>query len=54
MNPVIGIQHFAYPAAFTAGNAGRNTVTGLPLIWTTASIQKNVTSGARGCSSAST
>jgi hypothetical protein len=45
MNPVIGIQHFAYPDAFTAGNAGRNTVTGLPLVWTTASIQKNLTFG---------
>ena len=42
LNPVIDINHFAYPAAFTAGNAGRNTVTGLPLIWTTLSVQKNV------------
>jgi hypothetical protein len=41
MNPVVGINHFAYPDAFTPGNAGRNTVSGLPLVWTTASIQKN-------------
>jgi hypothetical protein len=41
MNPVININSFAYPAAFTAGNAGRNQVSGLPLVWTTASIQKN-------------
>ncbi len=41
INPVIDINYFAYPPAFTPGNAGRNIVTGLPLIWTTVSAQKN-------------
>ncbi len=45
MNPVIYIDPFTYPDAFTAGNAGRNTVTGLPLEWTTLSAQKNMTFG---------
>jgi hypothetical protein len=42
MMPIIDIGHFAYPAAFTAGNAGRNTLTGTPLIWTTLSVQKDL------------
>jgi hypothetical protein len=41
INPIIYIDHFAYPAAFTPGNAGRNIVTGTPLIWEQASAQKN-------------
>jgi len=32
---------FSYPAAFTAGNAGRNIVTGLPLVWSTVAAKKN-------------
>ena len=32
---------FAYPAAFTAGNAGRNILTGPRLVWAQASVQKN-------------
>ncbi len=39
-NAVISIDGFAYPAAFTPGNAGRNIVTGLPLVWSTASAKK--------------
>jgi hypothetical protein len=34
------INDFAYPAAFTPGNAGRNIVTGLPLYATRGSIEK--------------
>jgi len=41
INPIIDINHFAYPAAFTAGNAGRNIVTGMPLISSRASAKKN-------------
>lgn len=47
INPIIDIRHFAYPDAFTPGNAGRNIVTGTPLIWTTASLQKNLTMSER-------
>lgn len=36
-----GLDNFAYPAAFTVGNAGRNIVTGLPLLWAQVSAQKN-------------
>ena len=41
MRPIVDISHFAYPDAFTAGNAGRNNLIGTPLIWTTASLQKD-------------
>lgn len=36
-----GLDNFAYPAAFTVGNAGRNIITGLPLLWAQVSAQKN-------------
>jgi len=39
--PVIAMDPFSYPAAFTPGNAGRNIVTGLPLVWSTCSAKKN-------------
>jgi len=42
MNPIIDINYFAYPAAFTAGNAGRNIVTGTRLLWSQVSAQKNI------------
>ncbi|PYT26219.1 MAG: hypothetical protein DMG57_22350 [Acidobacteria bacterium] len=41
INPIIDINYFAYPAAFTPGNAGRNIVTGTPLRWAQGSAQKN-------------
>ncbi|MPZ17695.1 MAG: hypothetical protein GEV06_07275 [Luteitalea sp.] len=43
INPIIDINHFAYPDAFTPGNTGRNILTGTPLIWSAASVQKNLT-----------
>ena len=46
-NPVVMIDHFGYPAAFTPGNAGRNIMTGTPLRWTQLSVQKNVYMGER-------
>ncbi len=46
-NPVVLIDHFAYPAAFTPGNAGRNITTGTPLRWTQISLHKNVYIGER-------
>lgn len=42
-NPVIYIDSFSYPAAFTPGNSGRNIVTGLPLVWSTCAAKKNFT-----------
>ena len=36
-----GLDNFAYPAAYTVGNLGRNTITGLPLLWSQISAQKN-------------
>ena len=39
--PAYDINDFAYPAAFTPGNLGRNTVIGPSLIWTQISAQKN-------------
>jgi hypothetical protein len=48
INPIVDINHFAYPAAFTVGNAGRNIMTGTPLIWSQASAQKNFRWGADG------
>jgi len=38
---VIDQSAFAYPAAFTVGNAGRNILTGPRLVWAQASVQKN-------------
>jgi hypothetical protein len=42
INPIIDINYFAYPAAFTPGNAGRNIVTGTPLIFSQFSAKKNI------------
>jgi len=36
-----GLDAFAYPAAFAVGTMGRNAITGLPLLWSTVSAQKN-------------
>jgi hypothetical protein len=44
---VIDINAFAYPAAFTVGNAGRNIITGPRLVWAQASAQKNFKIGER-------
>jgi hypothetical protein len=38
---VVDINAFAYPAAFTVGNSGRNILTGPRLIWSQVSAQKN-------------
>ncbi len=38
--PVFDINDFAYPAAFTPGNAGRGIVDGPRLIWSSAAIHK--------------
>jgi len=38
---VIDMNAFAYPAAFTVGNAGRNILTGPRLVWAQVSAQKN-------------
>ncbi|MFN7934059.1 MAG: TonB-dependent receptor [Bryobacteraceae bacterium] len=38
---VIDMNAFAYPAAFAAGNAGRNILTGPRLVWAQVSAQKN-------------
>ena len=37
----IDINDFAYPAAFTPGNSGRNIMTGTRLLWAQLSAQKN-------------
>ncbi len=42
-NPIIDINNFAYPAAFTPGNSGRNILTGTRLLWSQVSAQKNWT-----------
>lgn len=42
VNPVISINNFAYPAAFTPGNSGRNIVGGPPKFAMDASAQKTV------------
>jgi hypothetical protein len=42
INPVIDINNFAYPAAFTPGNLGRNVVTGFPTIATNLTFIKEV------------
>lgn len=41
INPVIDINHFAYPGPFQIGNAGRNIVRGFPLRTSNVSAQKN-------------
>jgi hypothetical protein len=41
VNPIIDINNFAYPAAFTPGTSGRNIVTGTRLLWAQISVQKN-------------
>ena len=41
-NAVIDMSPFSYPAEFTSGNAGRNIVIGLPLVWSTCSAKKNI------------
>ncbi len=41
VNPIISIGSFAYPAAFTVGNSGRNILTGTRLLWSQVSAQKN-------------
>ena len=41
INPIIDINSFAYPAAFTPGNAGRNITTGTRLLWSQVSAAKN-------------
>jgi hypothetical protein len=40
-NPVLPVNCFAAPAAFTPGNAGRNIVTGPGLVYSQASLKKN-------------
>jgi hypothetical protein len=40
-NPIIDINDFAYPAAFTPGNSGRNIMTGTRLLWGQLSAQKS-------------
>jgi hypothetical protein len=47
INPIIDINHFAYPAAFAPGNAGRNIATGTRLLWSQASAAKNIPIGER-------
>jgi hypothetical protein len=44
---VVNIDAFAYPAAFRAGNAGRNILTGPNLVWSQVSAQKNFSIGER-------
>src|SRR5262245_60037757 len=39
-NSYLNMNAFAYPAAFTAGNAGRNIVSGPGLSWAQASVAK--------------
>ena len=47
INSVIDMNHFAYPAAFQVGNAGRNIVRGFPLRTSNISAQKNMKFGER-------
>ena len=39
-NPYLNFSSFAYPAAFTVGNLGRNTFEGPGLLWTQLSLSK--------------
>ncbi len=41
-NPMWKINGFAYPAAYTAGGLGRNTIDGPGMIWSQVSLAKNV------------
>ncbi len=41
-NPMWNVNAFAYPAPFTAGTLGRNTINGPPLVWSQASIAKDL------------
>jgi hypothetical protein len=41
INPIMDMSYFSYPAAFTPGNLGRGVVTGLPLICSRGSAEKN-------------
>jgi len=47
INPIIDINHFAYPAAFSVGNAGRGITTGTRLLWSQVSASKNIPIGER-------
>ncbi len=42
INAVIDQSFFSYPSAFTAGNSGRNIVTGTRLLYSQGSAQKNI------------
>ncbi|MFN7923935.1 MAG: TonB-dependent receptor [Bryobacteraceae bacterium] len=44
---VIDQSAFAYPAAFSVGNAGRNIISGPRLVWAQVSVQKNMSFGER-------
>jgi hypothetical protein len=46
-NPIIDINHFAYPAAFTPGNSGRGIMTGTRLLWSQVSASKDIQIGER-------
>jgi hypothetical protein len=46
-NPYLNFNSFAYPAAFTVGNLGRNTFIGPGLNWTQLSLAKIYTVGER-------
>jgi len=41
-NPMWNINAFAYPAAFTPGTLGRNTINGPHLVWSQASASKQI------------
>ncbi|MGH9667399.1 MAG: hypothetical protein ACRD9L_23495, partial [Bryobacteraceae bacterium] len=41
-NPIWNINTFGYPAAFTAGTAGRNLINGPHLVWSQASASKEI------------
>ncbi|MBI1356314.1 MAG: hypothetical protein GC160_18390 [Acidobacteria bacterium] len=45
--PILNINDFAYPAAFTPGTLGRNAVIGPNLVWTQVSAAKNFKFGER-------
>ncbi len=41
INPIMDMSYFSYPTAFTPGNLGRGVVTGMPLINSRGSVEKN-------------
>jgi hypothetical protein len=41
-NPIWNINAFAYPAPYTSGTVGRNTVEGRGMIWSEVSLAKNI------------